>query len=88
MSTVKNFSDLLFSSRTIGALNECAGQNNESLIKYDAETESVTVDVTNNKNPSNNRTTGLANWLKRNFSPSVERNRSFFERFENVYVVR
>ena len=66
MSTVKNFSDLLFSSRTIGALNECAGQNNESLIKYDAETESVTVDVTNNKNPSNNRTTGLANWLKRN----------------------
>ena len=67
MTTVKNFSDLLFSSKTIGPLNESAGQGNESLIKYDAETESVTVDVTDNKNLLNNRTTGLGNWLKRNF---------------------
>ena len=35
-------------------------------IKYDAETESVTIEVNNNKNLLNNRTTGLGNWLKRN----------------------
>ena len=63
LCTVKNLSDLLFSSRTVGPLNESAGQDNESLIKHDAETES---DVNNNKNLLNYRTTGLANCLKRN----------------------
>ena len=45
--------------------NENTSLGNESLIKYDAENESVEVDVTDNTNLLNIKKTGLSNWLKR-----------------------